>query len=337
MKKVIPIFFATDDNYAPFLVVCLKSLLANCSKEYDYKFYVLTTNLAQKYQDDLKAVVGDSATIEFVSLKNELDKLQGMFHLRDYYSKETYYRFFIPDLFPQYEKVLYLDCDTIILGDIAELYNTDISDYYVAAAPEEVMATIKVFGDYVEKALGVPVEEYFNAGILLINTKKFRKNQIAEKFVDLLKHFTFRVTQDEDYLNVLCKGHSKILDLGWNKTAYKNPAFDDKNLKIIHYKINWKPWHYENTLYEEYFWDFAKQTQYYDMLMKMRDEYSDERKQADYDAYISLEQKAIEDTNNPNFYDKNYLNDDSKEFFLVRYIKKMNKIKEIRKLIGIRK
>ncbi|MCQ2582977.1 MAG: glycosyltransferase family 8 protein [Treponema sp.] len=337
MKKVIPIFFATDDNYAPFLVVCLKSLLANCSKEYDYKFYVLTTNLAQKYQDDLKAVVGDSATIEFVSLKNELDKLQGMFHLRDYYSKETYYRFFIPDLFPQYEKVLYLDCDTIILGDIAELYNTDISDYYVAAAPEEVMATIKVFGDYVEKALGVPVEEYFNAGILLINTKKFRKNQIAEKFVDLLKHFTFRVTQDEDYLNVLCKGHSKILDLGWNKTAYKNPDFDDKNLKIIHYKINWKPWHYENTLYEEYFWDFAKQTQYYDMLMKMRDEYSDERKQADYDAYISLEQKAIEDTNNPNFYDKNYLNDDSKEFFLVRYIKKMNKIKEIRKLIGIRK
>lgn len=337
MKKVIPIFFATDDNYAPFLVVCLKSLLANCSKEYDYKFYVLTTNLAQKYQDDLKAVVGDSATIEFVSLKNELDKLQGMFHLRDYYSKETYYRFFIPDLFPQYEKVLYLDCDTIILGDIAELYNTDISDYYVAAAPEEVMATIKVFGDYVEKALGVPVEEYFNAGILLINTKKFRKNQIAEKFVDLLKHFTFRVTQDEDYLNVLCKGHSKILDLGWNKTSYKNPDFDDKNLKIIHYKINWKPWHYENTLYEEYFWDFAKQTQYYDMLMKMRDDYSDERKQADYDAYISLEQKAIEDTNNPNFYDKNYLNDDSKEFFLVRYIKKMNKIKEIRKLIGIRK
>lgn len=337
MKKIIPIFFATDDNYAPFLVVCLKSLLANCSKEYDYKFYVLTTNLAQKYQDDLKAVVGDSATIEFVSLKNELDKLQGMFHLRDYYSKETYYRFFIPDLFPQYEKVLYLDCDTIILGDIAELYNTDISDYYVAAAPEEVMATIKVFGDYVEKALGVPVEEYFNAGILLINTKKFRKNQIAEKFVDLLKHFTFRVTQDEDYLNVLCKGHSKILDLGWNKTAYKNPDFDDKNLKIIHYKINWKPWHYENTLYEEYVWDFAKQTQYYDMLMKMRDDYSDERKQADYDAYISLEQKAIEDTNNPNFYDKNYLNDDSKEFFLVRYIKKMNKIKEIRKLIGIRK
>lgn len=337
MKKIIPIFFATDDNYAPFLVVCLKSLLANCSKEYDYKFYVLTTNLAQKYQDDLKAVVGDSATIEFVSLKNELDKLQGMFHLRDYYSKETYYRFFIPDLFPQYEKVLYLDCDTIILGDIAELYNTDISDYYVAAAPEEVMATIKVFGDYVEKALGVPVKEYFNAGILLINTKKFRKNQIAEKFVDLLKHFTFRVTQDEDYLNVLCKGHSKILDLGWNKTAYKNPDFDDKNLKIIHYKINWKPWHYENTLYEEYFWDFAKQTQYYDMLMKMRDDYSDERKQADYDAYISLEQKAIEDTNNPNFYDKNYLNDDNKEFFLVRYIKKMNKIKEIRKLIGIRK
>ena len=200
----------------------------------------------------------------------------------------------------------------------------EIKDYYVE---------IETQGEYCR---GATVPDYFGLTGNKPNCKCVL-NVDREKFVDLLKHFTFRVTQDEDYLNVLCKGHSKILDLGWNKTAYKNPDFDDKNLKIIHYKINWKPWHYENTLYEEYFWDFAKQTQYYDMLMKMRDDYSDERKQADYDAYISLEQKAIEDTNNPNFYDKNYLNDDKKEFFLVRYIKKMNKIKEIRKLIGIRK
>lgn len=333
MTKEIPIFFATDANYAPFLAVSLNSLLKNASKDYFYKIYVLTTSLDASIQERIKKVLTENSSIEFISLKNELDKIQDLFHLRDYYSKETYYRFFIPDLFPDYEKVLYLDCDIIVLDDISKLYNTDINDYYAAAAVEEVMQTEKVFGDYTVKNLGVPTETYFNAGVLLINNKRFLKFKIAEKFVELSKQYTFRVTQDEDYLNVLLKGKVKLVDLGWNKTAYKNPDFDDKNLKLIHYKINWKPWHYDNVLYQEYFWQYAKETDYYEQILAMRDAYGDDLKARDQKQYENLVQMAIEDSNDPNNYCNTVVKfENQKAKGLVR----INSLKLISKLIGLK-
>lgn len=329
----IPIFFATDDNYAPFLTVCIKSMLANASKKYFYKIYVLTTNLDPVLQGRIKQSLTPNSTIEFISLQKELDKIQDLFHLRDYYSKETYYRFFIPDLFPDYEKVLYLDCDTIILGDISELYNTDIKDYFVAAALEEVMQTVPVFGNYTVKFLGVPTEQYFNAGVLLINNKRFLKFKIAEKFVELSKQYVFRVTQDEDYLNVLCKNRVKYLDLGWNKTAYKNPEFDDKNLKLIHYKINWKPWHYADVLYENYFWDYAKQTDFYEQILKMRDEYGQDKKDRDQMQYERLCKMAEEDSNDPNNYANTVVKFEGQK---AKGLVRINYLKLLKRLIGLK-
>lgn len=331
--KDIPIFFATDENYAPFLAVSLNSLLQNASKEYFYKIYVLTTSLSEETQSRIKKVLTPNSSIEYISLKNELDKIQDLFHLRDYYSKETYYRFFIPDLFPDYEKVLYLDCDIILLDDVSKLFNTDIKDYYAAAALEEVMQTVDVFGTYVEKSLGVPRDIYFNAGVLLINNKRFLKFKIAEKFVELSKRYTFRVTQDEDYLNVLLKDKVKILDLGWNKTAYKNPEFDDKDLKLIHYKINWKPWHYDNVLYQDYFWKYAKETDYYDQILAMRDAYGDDLKARDQKQYENLVQMAIEDSNDPNNYCNTVVRFQNEK---AKGLSRINTLKFISRLIGLR-
>lgn len=301
-KQHIPICFATDDNYVPFLTVALASLLDNASKDNFYKIYVLTSHLSEDNKQSILKQVTENSSIEFVQLSKELDKVQNMFHLRDYYSKETYYRIFIPNLFPQYQKVLYLDCDITVVGDVSELYNTSIHGYYVAAAQEEVMQTYEVFGNYVEQADGINRKEYFNAGILLINCRRWRNKLIAERFVDLLNRYKFRVVQDEDYLNVLCKGNVKKISLGWNKTSYKNEAFDDKDLKIIHWKINWRPWKYKDILYEEYFWKYAKMTDFYDKLIQMRDSRTDEDKKKDEILMENLSKMAQEDADDPNNY-----------------------------------
>lgn len=301
-KQHIPICFATDDNYVPFLTVALASLLDNSSKENFYKIYVLTSHLSEDNKQSILKQVTENSSIEFVQLSKELDKVQNMFHLRDYYSKETYYRIFIPNLFPQYQKVLYLDCDITVVGDVSELYNTSIHGYYVAAAQEEVMQTYEVFGNYVEQADGINRKEYFNAGILLINCRRWRNKLIAERFVDLLNRYKFRVVQDEDYLNVLCKGNVKKISLGWNKTSYKNETFDDKDLKIIHWKINWRPWKYKDILYEEYFWKYAKMTDFYDKLIQMRDSRTDEDKKKDEILMENLSKMAQEDADDPNNY-----------------------------------
>lgn len=307
-KKVIPIFFATDNNYVPFLAVALTSLLDNASNDYFYKIYILTTSLKKEYVEQLKLICRDArpdgVSIDFVSLTEEMDKSSGNFHLRDYYSKETYCRVFIPRVFPQYDKVIYLDCDIVVKGDISEFFNIDIGDNVLGAASEEVMMEYDVFGDYVEKALGIPREKYFSAGVLLINAKKYREDDIETKFIDLMNTYTFRVTQDEDYLNVLCYGKVKMVDLGWNKSSFKSEKFDDKNLNLIHYKINWKPWHYDNVCYEEYFWNYAQKTFLYDVILKIKAGYTEDLHERDRLAFENLVKMAIEDSNDP----KNYCN-----------------------------
>lgn len=329
-KQKIPICFATDDNYVPFLTVAIASLLDNSSKENFYKIYVLTSHLTEENMNSILKMAAENSSIKFVQLSKELDKVQDMFHLRDYYSKETYYRIFIPNLFPQYEKVLYLDCDITVLADVSELYNTQIHGYYVGAVQEEVMQTFEVFGNYVEKADGINRKNYFNAGILLINCRRWRNKLIAERFVDLLNRYKFRVVQDEDYLNVLCKDNIKWLPLGWNKTSYKNEAFDDKDLKIIHWKINWRPWKYKDVLYEEYFWKYAKMTDFYDKLIQMRDSRTEEDFKKDELLMENLSKMAQEDADDPN----NYFRTGGKKGLMNNIFSTIKKIIKFRKIIN---
>ena len=301
-NQIIPIFFASDNNYAPYLAVALKSLLSNASPDYFYKIHVLTTNLDEDICTKIKALATPNSSIEIISLASEIEHIKHRFQLRDYYSIETYYRFFIPDMFPQYDKALYLDSDIVILGDISNLFLTNISNYLVGAAQEQVMSHYKVFGDYVERALGVKVHNYFNAGVLLMNTKMFRACHIQQKFFKLMSQFKFRVTQDEDYLNVICKNKVKKLSMGWNKMPFEETGFDDIDLQLIHYNLGWKPWHYENVMYGEYFWQYASQTEFYDLILHQLKSFTDEQRQKDKDTFEALKIMAIEDINDPNNY-----------------------------------
>lgn len=333
--KEIPIFFASDDNYVPLLSVAIKSLLTNASKEYIYKIYVLTTDMSMDKREKIAAMATENSTIEFVALAKELDKVNYLFRLRDYYSKETYYRFFIPDLFPKYKKVIYLDCDIVVNGDISELYNIDLGNNYVAGAPEEVFTLHPNFMDYPRKALGIEPEDYFNAGVMLLNTERLLKDKIAEKFVALAQKYTFRIVQDEDYLNVLLKDHKIILPLDWNKTAFKNPAYD-KMPKIIHYKIIWRPWHYENVLYEDLFWNFAKQTDFFLDLKDQLSKYDDEKKgkdQAQMDWFVVA---TKEDADNPNNYLKTHKKVMRESNFFITKLSNSKKLKKLSNLIGIK-
>lgn len=292
-KEIVPIFFAVDDRYAPYLGVALRSLIDNASPAYFYKVFVLVDKLSDAHRQNLKAMENDNTTVDFVIVTEKLDELGSKLHLRDYYTKATYYRFFIPELFPEYTRGLYLDCDIVLRGDISELYQAEMGHSLIAAAPEEVMLQVDIFGTYVEKVLGVPREEYFSAGVMVMNLDALRRVMIEDAFVAILSRRTFRVTQDQDYLNVLCYGRVTMLPSEWNKTANE---FAEDDPKLIHYKINWKPWHYKGVRFEEYFWDYAAQTPYYESLLAERDHYGEEEKERDRQQYLSLEQLAIHDT-----------------------------------------
>ena len=289
-KKTIPIFFAVDNGYIPFLAVTLESLIDNASKDYCYEMKVLYTNLSEENKQKIFKYENENVKIEFVDLNYYIEEIQEKLHTRDYYTKTTYYRLFIPNLYPQYDKALYLDSDITILGDVAELYNEDLGENLVGAIPDGSVRVINEFAEYVERVVGMAdYKRYFNAGILLMNLKQMRTIDFQSKFLYLLENVKFSVAQDQDYLNRICKGRTKLLDPGWNVMPLPTDTpMQEEDIKIIHYNLIYKPWHFDNVLYQEFFWKYAKKTEFYDMAIEMRNTYSDENKVRDMGQFSAL-------------------------------------------------
>lgn len=287
-KKIVPIFYACDDAFVKFTIISIRSMLENASPDRFYRFHILITDVSERSRRVAKELERENAEIIFEDVTSYLTAIEKKLPLRDYYSKTTYYRLFIADMFPQYDKAIYIDSDTVVLGDISELYDTDLKDNYVGAVTERVMTDVDVYGRYVEQVLGIDRYAYFNAGLLLLNCKQFRKNDLLKKFGDLLSVYNFVVTQDEDYLNLMCKDRVLHLDRKWNTEILPQFEIDPAKVAIFHYIMVSKPWHYPDCRFGEYFWKYAEKTEFYQELREASLSYSDEEKQRDIDCGNNL-------------------------------------------------
>ena len=178
-KERINVFFAVDDNYIDFLAITLSSIIDNALDEnYTYNFRVLHNGLSQKSKKRLKHFNSKRFKVSYFNVGDRLDALEKNFKLRDYYTMTTYYRLLIPDTFFTIDKALYLDCDITVLSDLSKLYKTDIGDNLVGAIADASVQIVPEFITYVNKALKIKKERYFNAGILVMNLKEIRMNQV---------------------------------------------------------------------------------------------------------------------------------------------------------------
>ena len=291
--REIPIFFAVDDGYCPFLAVAIQSMIDNSSPENHYCIKVLNTDISRENKNKISKYKRENISIEFVDLNYYIRKVKDKLYTRDYYSKTTYFRLFIPNLYPQYDKVLYLDSDIVILDDIAKLFDIDLGDNLVAAAPDDVIQFHPVFQTYAEKVVGVTdYHRYFNAGVLLMNLHQLRRFKFQEKFVYLLDKIKFSVAQDQDYLNRLCKGRVKLVDRTWNRMPIEDPKIKTEDVKLIHYNLAFKPWHFEDILYKEFFWMYAQETEYFDRIQDIRESYTEEERFLDAQKHEKLKKLA---------------------------------------------
>ncbi len=266
MTKEIPIIFSTDDNYIPYLDVAVASLISNASKKYNYRIIILNTGLNPDNISKVKMNEQDGFAIDFIDISNHLKNIKSHFKDVYHFSIVTYYRLFIASLFPQYDKVIYLDCDLVVLGDISKLYYTPIGDNILGAAPEQYVQNTAEFRSYASIALGVNPDDYVNAGVLLINLKEFRKNNIEEKFTEMITKYNFDLLDpDQAYLNYLCQDKIYMLPNGWNKEPMPLPCEGEKN--IVHYALYKKPWQYDDVMYGEYFWHYAKNSPFYQQIL----------------------------------------------------------------------
>lgn len=295
MNKEIPVFFAVDNGYIPFLSVALRSLIDNTSKENIYAIKILYTNVTEENKIKIKKYETENISIEFVDLNKQLEEIKEKLYTRNYFSNTTYYRLFIPELYPEYDKAVYIDSDTVCLSDIAELYNTDMGDNLIAGIPDGVIQAIDIFKDYVERVVGVAdYNNYFNAGVIVMNLKELRDYKFEEKFIYMLEKIKFEVTQDQDYLNRLCKGRVKILDYSWNRMPVMGKT--EGKINLIHYNLGAKPWYFDNVVYQEYFWEYAKKTEFYNEIKELGTKYTDEDKERDDSNSLKLMELAKKET-----------------------------------------
>lgn len=277
VQNEIPIFFSTDDNYIPYLDVAISSLIENAAKEHAYRIIILNTGLSQENVNKIMKNEREGFTIEFADITNELekvkDKLKDVYH----FSLVTYYRLFIASIFPQYDKIIYLDCDLVVLGDISRLYYSDIGDNILGAVPDQFVKSTDEFRAYARKAIGVDPDTYVNAGVLLINLAQFRKYKVEEEFVRIISSYDFDLLDpDQAYLNYLCRDKIYLLESCWNTEPMPVESESEKN--IVHYALYKKPWQYDDVIYGEFFWHYAKTSPFYETICRNRDGFSEEEK-----------------------------------------------------------
>ncbi|MBR6743977.1 MAG: 1-acyl-sn-glycerol-3-phosphate acyltransferase [Clostridia bacterium] len=320
----IPIFYACDDNFVKYTIVSLTSMIENASKDHCYQIYVLHTFISAEMKEKLLELQNENFEITFCDVTDHLETIYDRLPIRDYYSKTTYYRLFIAEMFPEYKKAIYIDSDTIVQGDISELYAIDIGDAYVGACHEQAMVQVDAYGTYVEKVIGISRHNFFNAGMIVINCDQFREHHVLDKFISHLHVYDFVVTQDEDYLNLICKDRVHWLDQRWNTEIFGNIPYPIEEGNILHYIMTSKPWHYGDCRHGDIFWKYAAKTSVYEEIKAVLAAYTDEERERDAISCDNLLALAIKETNR----EDNYLNRLNKKVRARDRVEVLQKIEE---------
>ena len=268
-KKVVRLFFTVDDNYIPFLSTTIASIVHHASKQYKYHLTIIHDGLSIASKKTIRQFQNNkNIFISFFNVSVKVNSLAVKLDVRDYYTITTYYRLFLPDLFPTLNKGLYLDSDVVLCDDVAKLYFTDLGNNLVGAVPDASVQLFPEFANYVEKVIEVSHSKYFNAGVLLMNFKALRSFGLERRFLSLIKKVTFKVAQDQDVLNYLCKDRALLIDQKWNVM----PLGDKINEPaLIHYNLMFKPWNLKNIMYEEHFFKYASEAGVKEQIIKNRD------------------------------------------------------------------
>lgn len=284
----IAILLAPNETYLPHAAVLIQSIIENSSKENNYDIILFKTDIVERTKKLVLKQIENypNFSIRFFDIGRYIYQYANLPTI-DHFTIEMYFRIFAPYILKNYDKILYLDSDTIVLKDIAELYKTNIDNYLLAACHDlmsygSINCIYTRYNDLQKVKLNHPYT-YYNSGVLLLNVVKFRKQFILEQIMKILQENNFHYP-DQDILNYLTKNQTYFLDPRWNiyrdawstieneliyapieyynlmLATYKNPY-------IIHYISSIKPWNNLNNDFAEIYWYYARKTDFYEIII----------------------------------------------------------------------
>lgn len=209
------IAYATDDNYAQHVGVSLLSLFSTVLAPTTYHVFIICNNLSKENKCKLAKIAGRfNNELEFIDC-NDLTQLLPEDINTANLSLSTYCRLFAAELLPIHvTEVLYLDCDTLINDDLSELFSIDIEDKFVAGVEDTMYDDMKT-SIFIDKD-----SSYINAGVLLINLKRWRNYNIVDEFLTFIHKFGGNVPHlDQGVINGVLKDRKIVLPLKFNVQA----------------------------------------------------------------------------------------------------------------------
>ncbi len=264
----ISIAYAPDDNYVNQTVVSMKSALEHNEQ---VEFIIMYSKLSAESMQKLGAVGGSLRLIK-------MDESQfADLTLSKWVTVQAWFRIKLPDLCKDLDKVLYLDCDTLIRGNLDELFSLDLTDKYLAGV-KDVWGVSK----YV-KRLGMKSGVYVNSGMLLFNCDYCRKEHFFDKVVDFAKN-NAKIIEfcDQDSINKVVDEYKlvispkyNLMDTWWRGGYYEFEGEEEteylqaKENPIIAHLTGLKPaFKGCGNKFKDEWWEVAKRTNIYDELLR---------------------------------------------------------------------
>jgi lipopolysaccharide biosynthesis glycosyltransferase len=265
-KEPIIIFTVSDDHYAVMLGVLLKSVEINHRSLEKIIFYIIEDQISLSNKQNLYESISDEKIeIVWIKMKHAIPEGLKLPSDNSSYPTSIYMRFFIPSLLPLHiEKAIYLDADTMVLHDISSLWNTDLKDYPLAAVVDERVKSfdnewggIKNYKDFDF----LPHTKYFNTGLLLLNLKVWRDQNISSQLIEVIeKNKKIAQYPDQYALNVVLANRWIELDPRWNCFS-TNTMKDPLMVHFVSRKPIYKTYD-SNPDFYTYFHNYLNQTRW---------------------------------------------------------------------------
>ncbi len=174
-----------------------------------------------------------------------------------HFSEANYFRLVLPNLLPFLDKVIYLDSDTLVLGDIQELWKIDVTNFYLAAV-NSLNSKKNIL------RLKISSSQYINSGVMLMNLKKMRNDKVSDAFLSLIKNTNIKLLNvDQDVINLSLDKGVKLISRKWNLelrndmgTHYESSVKKVINPVILHFLTSDKPWLNKNHPYRSLYYSY---------------------------------------------------------------------------------
>ena len=269
--KRMDICLCTDNNYVPYMGASIASIIKNQDDDSEIYFHIIDFDITNENKEKILSLKNiKNFNIEYYTPDIKTFELAfNKISSKQHFSPAMFGRLNIPSLLPNIDKILYIDCDIIIVGNLKELFNMDISNYHamVLDHPNNSDEDLK----RLHSMIGLNENDiYFCSGFMLINNKLWIENSIEEEFFKCLKNKNIFYFGDQDILQLTLQNKLKILSEKYAFFSYKDYHSKDKlperkDLIGIHYLTGYKPWkgYCPDVFFVDEFWKYFMMTPWF--------------------------------------------------------------------------